>query len=120
LILAAAVWVAAELVSGIFLEGVYSTLLVAAILGLINLFVRPIFFFLSLPLTVITLGLFILVLNALMLLLADWIANIDSDILFDVDDIWSAILGSIIISIVSFIISRFVDAERLARMLTPR
>ena len=59
LMLAAAVWVAAEIVSGMYLEGLVSTLVVAAILGLLNLYLRPILVLFSLPFTIITLGLFI-------------------------------------------------------------
>src|SRR5215211_3653413 len=75
LLLALSVWVAAELVRGIHLQGVTSTLIVALILGLLNLYLRPILFILSLPLTIMTLGLFIVVLNAVLLGLTSWIAE---------------------------------------------
>ncbi len=120
LILAAAVWAAAWILPGIHLEGWGSTLMVALILGLLNLLVRPILFWLSLPFTIVTLGLFLFVLNAAMLMLADWIANIDSSILFEVDGFFDAVFGAIIISVVSFIISRFVNAESIARNVSGR
>jgi putative membrane protein len=115
LILAAAVWVAAEIVPGIHLDGLGSTLLVALILGLLNLYVRPVLFWVSLPATILTLGFFLIVLNAILLGLADWIANIDSSIRFHVDGIWAALFGAVIISFVSFILNRFIKADRLAR-----
>jgi putative membrane protein len=120
LILAAAVWVAAEVLPGIRLEGWGSTLIVALILGLLNLYVRPVLFWLSIPATIVSFGLFLIVLNAALLGLADWIANIDDDIRFSVDGVGDALLGAIIISIVSFVISRFVDAGRIARGVSGR
>jgi putative membrane protein len=120
LILAAAVWVAAEVLPGIHLEGWGSTLFVALVLGLLNLYVKPVLFWLSIPLTIVTLGLFLIVLNAILLLLADWIANIDSDIRFDVEGLLDAILGAIIISIVSTIIGWFVDPAKIARGVSGR
>jgi putative membrane protein len=120
LILAAAVWAAAAIVPGIHLSGLGSTLLVALILGLLNLYVRPLLFWVSLPATIVTLGLFLIVLNAILLGLADWVANIDSDIRFSVDGIWAALFGAVIISIVSFILNRFFDANRIARSVSGR
>lgn len=120
LILAAAVWVAAEIVGGIYLDGWGSTLIVALILGLLNLYLRPVLFWLSLPLTIVTFGLFLVVLNAILLLLADWVANIDKDIRFDVDGLGAAILGAIIISFVSFVINIFVHPEDIARGISGR
>jgi putative membrane protein len=111
-ILSVAVWVAAELVDGIFLEGWESTVIVALILGLLNVAVKPILFFLSLPLTVVTFGLFLIVLNAIMLWLTDWIAGQFDDLQFAVEDFWwDAILGAIIISIVSWAIQLFIAGE---------
>jgi putative membrane protein len=117
LMLAVSVWVAAVLVDGIHLEGWQSTLIVAAILGLLNLYLRPILFCLSLPVTILTLGLFIIVVNAILLGLTDWLANI-FDVNFDVENIGSALLGALIISLVSFVLGWFVDADRIASRLT--
>jgi putative membrane protein len=77
---------------------------VAIIFGLVNAIVRPILRLLTLPLVVLTLGLFLLVLNALMLLLTEWIAN-QFDLAFHVDGFWSALLGALIITVVSFLIN---------------
>ena len=118
LMLSLAVWVAAEIVPGIHLEGWQSTLMVAAILGLLNTYVKPVLFLLSLPVTIITLGLFLVVLNAIMLGVADWIANISDDIRFDVDGFWAAWLGAVIISLVNLIVGIFVKPDRIAHNLT--
>jgi putative membrane protein len=107
-------------VPGIHLEGLGSTLLVALILGLLNLYLRPILFWVTIPATIVTLGVFLIILNAALLGLADWVANIDSDIRFSVDGAGAAILGAIIISIVSFVIGRFVDPNRIARRVSGR
>jgi putative membrane protein len=121
LILAAAVWIAAEIVEGIHLEGFGNTLVVAAVLGLLNLYLRPVLFWLSLPFTIITFGLFLVVLNAIVLLLADWIINlIDEGMRFEVDDFWAALFGAIIISIVSWFIGIFVSPEGIARNVSGR
>jgi putative membrane protein len=104
LMLAASVWIAAEIVSGIYLEGIVSTLVVAAILGLLNLYLRPILILFSLPFTIITLGFFIIVINAALLGLTDWLVDIFGGIEFGVDGIWSALLGAIIISVVNMLL----------------
>ena len=114
LILALAVWIAAEVVPGIHLEGLKSTLIVALILGLLNLYVRPILFFFTLPLTIVTLGLFLILLNAIMLGLTSWIASWFDSISFHVDDIGSAILGAIIVSLVSMILGHFIKPEQIS------
>jgi len=107
---AVALAVAAGLVDGISVgpgtnqERVLTLLGVAIIFGLVNAIVRPILRLLTLPLVVLTLGLFLLVLNALMLLLTEWIAK-QFDLAFQVDGFWSAVLGALIVTIVSFLIS---------------
>jgi putative membrane protein len=117
-ILAIAVWVASLVVGGIQLEGLASTLAVALVLGLLNLFVKPILVLFSAPILLITLGLFLLIINTLLLLLGEWLIKEFTDLQFDIDGFWSAFLGALIISIVSFIVSRFIRADRIARNLT--
>ena len=113
LILAIAVWVSAEIVEGIHYDGWGSVLVVAAILGLLNLYVRPAFALLALPLTILTLGVFIIVINAILLGLAAWISDIfGAD--FSIDGAWPAFLGALIISLVSLLINRFIDVEKLS------
>jgi putative membrane protein len=107
---AIALWVATLIVSGVELEGastqdrVITLLVVAAIFALVNVVVRPIVKILSLPLYVLTLGLFTFVVNALMLLLTSWIAD-QFDVPFNVDGFWSAVLGGLVISFVSWILN---------------
>jgi putative membrane protein len=80
-------------------------LIVALIFGLVNAVIRPILILLSLPLEIITLGLFIFVINAFMLLLTSWIAQ-GMGLGFRVDKFLAALLGALIISVVSFVLSR--------------
>lgn len=76
-------------------------LLVALIFGVVNFLVKPIVKLLSLPLLILTLGLFTLIVNALMLLLTSWFAD-KLDLSFHVEGFWTAVLGGLIISIVSW------------------
>jgi putative membrane protein len=101
--LAVAVW----LIDKITLTGdstgkkIGTLLLVALIFGLVNFVVKPIVKLLSLPLLILTLGLFTLIVNALMLLLTSWLAD-RFDLSFHVEGFWTAVLGGLIISIVSW------------------
>ena len=104
--LAAAAW----LIGGISFgpgttsEKALTLLAVAVIFGLVNAIVRPIARLLSIPLLILTLGLFTFVVNALMLLLTAWIAS-QFDLAFEVDGFWSALLGAVVISVVTFVIN---------------
>jgi putative membrane protein len=109
---AAGVAVATWLFNGIFFTGpssgqeefnhkVLPLLLVALILGLISNFVRPVVTFFSIPFIIFTLGLFLLVINALMLMLTAWIAD-GVGIGFHVDGFWNALGGSIVITLVNW------------------
>ena len=81
---------------------------VALILGIVNSFVAPVIKLLSLPFIVVTLGLFLLVINALMLLFVEWLAGL-FDIDFHVDGFWNAVGGAIVITIVTWIVGLFVN-----------
>lgn len=116
LVTAAALAVAAFLIPGIHLEGWVSYLIVALIFGFVNAVIRPIALLVTCLLNIFTLGLFVLVVNAVMFLLTAWLANTIAgatglDVSFRVDDFWSAFLGAIIVSIVSFILSRFFGTD---------
>ncbi|MFJ9666534.1 phage holin family protein [Streptomyces sp. SID8111] len=76
-------------------------ILVALIFGVVNVLVKPIVQLLSMPLLILTLGLFTLVVNALMLLLTSWLAEV-FDLSFHVEGFWTAVLGGLIISVVSW------------------
>ena len=80
-------------------------LIVALIFGVVNAGIRPILFLLSLPIEIITLGLFTFVINAFMLLLTSWIAQ-GMGLAFRVNGFLTALIGALLISIVSFVLSR--------------
>jgi putative membrane protein len=84
-------------------EQLVTLLVVAVIFGVVNAIVRPVVALLSVPLYVLTLGLFFLVVNALMLLLTSWIAD-QIGVAFTVDGFWTALLGAIVISLASALI----------------
>jgi len=103
----AAVW----LVSGIRVEGTSAWLaytVMAVVLSLVNMFIKPILKFLSCGLIVATFGLFVLVINTFVLWLASWMCVNWLGIGFYVDNLWAAFLGSLIISAVSFVLHIFV------------
>ncbi|MDA7418360.1 phage holin family protein [Xenophilus arseniciresistens] len=91
------------LYSGVRVDSFTSALIAAAVIGLLNMVVRPILVVLTLPVTVVTLGLFLFVINALMF----WSA---SGLLggFHVDGFWAALLGSLIYSLLNLLIDRVV------------
>jgi putative membrane protein len=91
-------------------ERIIALAVVALVFSLINTFVAPIVKTLSLPFIILTLGLFLLVINALLLLLTDWIAG-KLDVSFYVENFGWALLGAIVISIVNAILGAF--AKRL-------
>lgn len=108
LITAAALVAAAYVVPGISWDGgdgLAVVLITAAILGLVNVLVKPLLSLLSCGLIVLTLGLFLVVINALSLWLASWVAQNWFNVGFVVDGFWPAVWGSIIVSIVSFFLS---------------
>jgi len=84
--------------------------IVAAIFGVINAIIRPVVVLLTLPLTLVTLGLFIFVINALMLMLTGRIARA-FDLAFRVDGFGAALLGALVIAVVSFILGRVLASE---------
>lgn len=107
-ITAVAVAAAAYLAPGIHVSGGNGFLVVAIMalaLGLVNTVIRPILTFLSCGCIILTLGLFMLVVNAVTFYLAAWLTNIFLPEAFVIDSFWSAFLGSIIVSIVSFALS---------------
>ncbi|GAA1358840.1 phage holin family protein [Streptomyces beijiangensis] len=104
---AAALLVAIWLIKGITLTGdstggkILTLVIVALVFGLVNFLVKPIVKLLTLPLFILTLGLITLVVNALMLMLTSWLAD-KLSLDFHVDGFWSAVLGGLIIAIVSW------------------
>lgn len=100
LLTALAAFFAAKLTPGVNITSYWTAILLAIVLGLLDVFVKPILEFISIPVTIVTLGLFLLVINALIIMLASWIINS-----FQVSGFWSAMLYSIIFSIVSWLLN---------------
>ncbi len=100
------IWLAAAMVGGIAVSGFGTVLLAALILGIVNVIVRPVFVLLTLPLTVITLGLFLLVINAILLALVALLLPGMS-----VAGFWAAFLGSLIISIFSWVAGSILNSR---------
>lgn len=108
---AVSLFVAAALVPGIFVEGqdawtVYAVM--ALILGFVNAVIRPLLKLMTCPLIILTLGLFTLVINGFTLWFSSWLAVSVFDVGFYVRGFWPALLGAIIVSVVSVILSAFV------------
>lgn len=108
---AAAIWLAAQLLSGLEVVGGDDTsttvivyLVLGLVFGLVNAVVKPIVKLISFPLYILTLGLFTFVVNALMLMLTGWLSE-QTDYGLRVDNFGTAFVGALIISIVSFILS---------------
>lgn len=108
LILAIAIAITAWLLPGIQVSGgIMGLIIAAAVLGLVNAIIRPIVSFFTCPLIILTLGLFILVINAMMLALTSWL--IPS--ILQVSGFWTALFASLIISIVSGLLTAFLHDE---------
>ncbi len=103
LITAFAMWLASVIVPGMSFAGGWALLWAALLLGIVNALVRPVVVLLTLPLTILTLGIFLLVVNAAMLGLVA--AMLDG---FRLAGFWSALLGSLLISIFSAVGSKFI------------
>jgi putative membrane protein len=103
LIIMLGLFLASALVPGVQITGTGSFILAALLLGLVNAFVRPVAFLLTLPLTIVTLGLFLLVVNAAMFgLVAAMLDN------FIVTGFWSAIFGAIVVSVTGTLASMYI------------
>ncbi len=106
-IVAAALWLAAYLVPGVVVRSVPALIVASCVLGFVNALVRPILTLLTLPLTILTLGLFYLVVNGLAFGLAA--ALVPG---FDLDGFGSAVLGALIVSLVSWVLGALSRPER--------
>lgn len=96
----------ANFVDGISVTGFYPALITVLVLSILNLIVRPILFILTLPITIVTLGLFAFVINAILFLFAG--SFIEG---FEVDGFWCALLGSLLMSIVSAVGNRWINTK---------
>jgi putative membrane protein len=112
LINALALWVAIQLVDGIEHRGSsWSLLVVALVFGALNASIRPLLKLLSLPIIILTLGVFIFVINALMLMITSWVSGL-LNLGFHVDGFWDAFFGGLIVSVVSLLLSLFTGVGR--------
>jgi len=102
ILLTLSVLLAAYLLEGIRVSGFFSALLAAAVLGFLNVFFRPILLVLTLPVNVLTLGLFTFLINALILKMASGVIPG-----FDVQGFWTAVFGALVISVVNGLLSAF-------------
>ncbi|MBI3361295.1 MAG: phage holin family protein [Chloroflexi bacterium] len=112
-VVAVAIWIAILIVPGIHADPRDWTTIAAMglILGLMNALVRPLLKFLSCPLIILTLGLFILVLNALVFWLAGWVSEMFG-LGFTLENFWAAFFGALVVSIVSGVLSIFLHDDR--------
>ena len=94
--------------SGLAADKIWPLLFVALILGIVNAFVSPIINFLSIPFIIVTLGLFLLLTNALMLTFSEWLVNLFG-VDFNVDGFWTTIGGAMVITIVTWIVGLVFD-----------
>jgi len=114
IIIAISLVVATWLIPGITISdtnGWIAVGVMAAVLGFVNAIIRPILAFFSCGCIVLTMGLFMLVINAVMLLLSSWVATNIFGVGFYVDGFWPALFGSLVISMVSFFLSMFLIDE---------
>ena len=104
LILTAAILCAAYLIEGIKVSGFFSAFFAAAMLGMLNTFFRPVLIILTLPINILTFGLFTFLINALMLKMASGVIQG-----FHVYGFWAAVFGSLIISLVNWLLISFIS-----------
>ncbi|NRB60765.1 MAG: phage holin family protein [Winogradskyella sp.] len=107
LVNAIAVFILAEFLSGVRVDGYVGAIIVAAVLSILNVLVKPVLVVLTLPVTIVTLGLFLFVVNALIILLVDKLLSS-----FSVDGIWTAIIFSVLLSFLQSILHSFIKTEK--------
>jgi putative membrane protein len=106
LVIALALWVTAYILPGVTIGSTQALAIAAIVLGLVNAVVRPVLTILTLPITIVTLGLFYLLINGLTFLLASKLVPG-----FQVDGYWWAVLGAIVVSIISSFVGSFADDD---------
>lgn len=113
LALAAATWLLAgiRVTGGSETDRAVTLLLVAAIFGVVNAVVRPVVALLSLPFIILTLGLLIFVINALMLMLTSWVSE-QVGLGFHVEGFWTALLGALVVTIATWILELLLPGDR--------
>ncbi len=113
LMLTVAIMAAAYLLPGIQVSGVFSAFFAAAILGILNALLRPLLLLLTLPLNILSLGLFTFVINALMLMMASGVISG-----FHIAGFWSAVFGSLVIGVVSWLLTSMINDQGKMEVIT--
>lgn len=106
LVTAAAAFVAAYFLHGVHIADVQTTIIVALVLALLNTFLKPVLVVLTIPITILTLGLFLLVINTVMVMLTDYL--VDG---FAIGGWAEAFLFSVIVSVVTYILDKIIDRD---------
>ena len=101
-------WMADTILEGLYFEGVLALWIAAFLLGVVNAFVRPIVVFLTFPLTLVTLGMFLLVVNGAMLLMVSWVMP-----QFQLEGLGTAILGSLIVGLTGWAANAFIGNRKV-------
>jgi putative membrane protein len=114
-ITALGLWVASEILSGLVFDSTSKLIVAAILLGIVNAIVRPLAFILTLPITVLTLGLFLLVLNAGMVALVAWVVPG-----FAISGFWTAVGAALIVSLVSWAASSVIGSNGRVEVFTTR
>jgi putative membrane protein len=114
-ITALGLWVASKLLSGMTFDAPSQLILAAIVLGVVNAVVRPLAFILTLPITVVTLGLFLLVLNAGMVALVAWLIPG-----FQISGFWTAMGAAVIVSLVSWAASSAIGTNGRIEIFTAK
>ena len=115
LVVALGLWLASELVPGIAIHGAGTLLGAALLLGIVNASVRPLLIVLTFPITVLTLGLFLLVVNAAMLGLVAWVFDN-----FTIAGFWPAVFGAIVVSVTGWLASYFIGPRGRIEIMVVR
>ena len=115
LVAALGFWVASHLVPGVHVSGWKTLIIAGLLLGVANALVRPILTFLTFPLTIVTLGLFLLVVNGLMILLVGWVLHRFHNYSYEIHGLVPAILTTIVIFFVSLAANMFIGGDERQR-----
>ena len=114
-VVALGLWLASQLVPGVEIRTTGSLIAAALLLGIVNAFVRPILVILTLPITLLTLGLFLLVINGLMIeLVSHFLSG------FVVVGLWPAILTAVVVAVTSWVMSSFIGPQGRIEVVTVR
>jgi putative membrane protein len=111
-VLTGSVLIASYLIEGIRVSGFGSAVGAAAVLGLLNVFFKPLLLVFTLPINILTLGLFTFVINALLLLMASGVIGG-----FEIDGFWTAVMGALVISFINWLLASFITPSgRIGRV----